>query len=43
MVEGQHVIVAEITEDLQPTFEELQNISDDLAQTPGAQRGDEDG
>jgi len=39
MVEGQHVIVAEIIEDLQATLEELQNISDDLAQTPG----DEDG
>jgi len=42
MVEGQHVIVAEIIEDLQATLEELQNISDDLAQTPGAEGGDGD-
>jgi len=32
---------AEITEDLQSALEELQAISDDLAQTPGAQGGDE--
>lgn len=40
MVEGQHIIVAEIIEDLQATLEELQNISDDLALTPGDQEGD---
>jgi len=30
---------AEIIEDLQSALEELQAISDDLAQTPGAQEG----
>ena len=34
---------AEIIEDLQASPEELQAISDDLAQTPGAQEGDVDG
>jgi len=32
---------AEIIEDLQSALEELQAISDDLAQTPGAQEGEE--
>ena len=32
-------IAAEIIEDLQSALEELQAISDDLAQTPGAQEG----
>ena len=37
------VIAAEIIEDLEAALEELQAISDDLALTPGAQRGDADG
>ena len=34
------ILAAEIIEDLQSALEELQAISDDLAQTPGAQEGD---
>ncbi len=34
---------AEIIEDLQSALEELQAISADLAQTPGAQEGESDG
>ena len=34
---------AEIIVDLQAASEELQAISDDLAQPPGAQEGDVDG
>jgi hypothetical protein len=33
-------ITAEIIEDLQSALEELQAISDDLAQTPGAGAGE---
>ena len=33
------ILAAEIIEDLQSALEELQAISDDLAQTPGAQEG----
>ena len=33
---------AEIIEDLQFALEELQAITDDLAQTPGAQEGEPD-
>ena len=33
MVEGQHVLAAEIIEDLQAALEELQAISEDLAET----------
>ncbi len=36
------VLAAEIIEDLQSTLQELQAISNDLAQTPGAQEGDSD-
>ena len=34
------ILAAEIIEDLQSALEELQAISDDLAQTPGAKEGD---
>lgn len=34
---------AEIIEDLQSALEQLQDISDDLGQTPGAQQGESDG
>jgi len=33
------ILAAEIIEDLQSALEELQAITDDLAQTPGAQEG----
>jgi len=36
------VLAAEIIEDLQAVLEELQAISDDLAQTPGAREGGRD-
>jgi type I restriction enzyme M protein len=36
------ILAAEIIEDLQAALEELQAISDDLAQTPGAREGEGD-
>ncbi len=36
------VLAAEIIEDLQAALEELQAIQDDLAQTPGARKGERD-
>jgi hypothetical protein len=38
-----HYTHTEIIEDLQSALEELQAISDDLAQTPGAQEGEASG
>ena len=37
------ILASEIIEDLQSALEELQAISDDLAQAPGAQEGDQNG
>jgi len=37
------ILAAEIIKDPQSALEELQAISDDLALTPGAHEGDEDG
>jgi len=43
MATAPDILAAEIIEDLQSALEELQAISDDLAQTPGAREGEEDG
>jgi len=39
MPEAPNIFAAEIIEELQSALEELQAISDDLAQTPGAIEG----
>ena len=42
MPDASDVLAGEIIEDLQSALEELQTISDDLAQTPGAIEGGSD-
>jgi len=42
MPESPDILAAEIIEDFQSALEELQAISDDLAQTPGAKEGARD-
>ena len=39
MPDSPEILPAEIIEDIQSALEELQAITDDLAQTPGAQEG----